>query len=411
MSLDFLALITFLVALVVIGARLGFSSLGDLGEDGSRSSLRFLGDTGTPFILIGALIGPHVLNLLSERVLSELSLVLMLSFGAIGFLYGSHFEWRRMKRFPLRMYAAGLWESVFTLAVVALASWLALPLIHERVDPSLRLAMSFAMGACAAGTAPAGVFLLAATRSVRRADIQALRFFAAIDDLPGLVAFGVIFSLSAPFSADQLLEGWQRLLLSVGIGLLMGTLSHWLFPSANDARDNTLVLLAMAALGAGSAALLRLSPLFVAVIAGIVFSNLSPRKESAYGLLASRERSLYALFLLIAGAMFRFETTRVLWVLVPTYVVVRGLAKLAGAFLGRELFLSATRVSRRVGAGLLFQGGMPLVMAVHIDHSLRVPLTYLVMTTFVIAVFINDLGANSIAAAMLKRRARPRARH
>jgi hypothetical protein len=405
MSLDFLLLLTFLATLVVIGSRLGFSSLEHV--EGPRSPLRVLGDTGTPFVLIGAIMGPQVLNLLSTQVLSELDLVLLLGYGAIGFLYGSHFEWRRLKRFPARMYWAGLLQSTFTVGVVSLVSWLAIPLIHEVVVPRLRLTVALAMGACAGGTAPAGVFLLAASRSVRRADIQALRFFAAIDDLPGVMALGVIFSLLNPLPAGQL-EGWQSMLLALAIGLLMGGLTHWLFPTAGDVRDNTLMLIGVSALGAGSAALLGISPLFVAVVAGALFANLSPRKESAYGLLASRETTLYALFLLIAGAMFRFETARVLWVLVPTYVLVRGLAKILGAYLGRQLFLASSQVSRQVGAGLLFQGGMSLVMAVHVDHSLQMNLTYIVMTTFVLAVFINDLAATSLARAALRRRTRAR---
>ena len=102
--------------------------------------------------------------------------------------------------------------------------------------------------------------------------------------------------------------------------------------------------------------------------------------------------------------MFRFESTRWLWLMVPTYVVVRGVAKVLGAFIGRQMFLPSTSVSKNVGAGLLFQGGMPLVVAVHVDHSFGEPLTNLVMTTFVLAVFLNDLVATAFARAALQPR-------
>lgn len=402
MRLEYLFLLSFLAALVLVGARLGFSSLDSVS--GRFSGFRVLSETGTPFIVIGALVGPQVLNLLSAELLRELSSILILGLGIIGFLYGSHFEWRRMRRFTPRMYGAGITESTFTLCLVTAVCWCAVPLFHPEASQSLRLAVSLSLGVCASGTAPAGVFLLAASRRVRRADIQVLRFFAAIDDLPGLIVLGVLFSFLVPRLGSSLLEGWQRLLMTLAAGVLTGAITHWLFPRSGDERQNTLVLLGMAALGAGSAALLRVSALFVGVIAGLLFANLSPRKESAYGLLASREHSLYAVFLLVAGAMFRFESTRWLWLMVPTYVVVRGVAKVFGAFIGRQVFLPSTNVSKNVGAGLLFQGGMPLVIAVHVDHSFGEPLSNLVMTTFVLAVFLNDLVATAFARAALQPR-------
>ena len=402
MRLESLTLLFFLAALVVVGARLGFSSLDSL--NGRFSGFRVLAETGTPFIAIGALVGPQVLNILSAELLRELSSLLILGFGLIGFLYGSHFEWRRMRLFPSRLYWAAAFQSVFTLGVVALVYWVAIPWMHPGTDRMLALAVALAMGACAAGTAPAGVFLLAASRRVRRADIQVLRFFAAVDDLPALVMLVVIFSMVYPGEAPLLLVGWQRLLLPLALGLLIGLVTHWLFPTSGDERQNTLILLGMAAAGSGASALLAVSPLFVGVVAGIMFGNLSTRKESAYGLLASREHSFYAVFLLVAGAMFRFKGTRALLVLAPAYVLVRGLAKVGGGYLGRQLFMRHTRVSKSIGAGLLSQGGMPLVLAVHFEHSLGVSLTYLVMTSFLVAVLINDVLASSIATAILRRR-------
>lgn len=402
MKLDFLLLAAFVAAVVLIGARLGFGRHREAASWGKVSRLRALTDTGSIFILIGALTGPQLLNLLSAEFVDELSPILMVGFGGIGFLYGSHFEWRRMRRFSRKLYYAGFAQSCFSLLVVAFVTWFALPLLHQGATPALRLTVALALGICAGGTAPAGVFLLAGTRDVRHADIQALRFFSAIDDLPPILVLGIVFSAVYPLLIPSPLAGWQRLVLAVGTGVLMGAVTHWVFPDTGDVRHNTLMLFGMAASVAGAAALLQLSPLFVSVIAGMVFANLSPRKESAYGLLASRERTLYAVFLLVAGAMFRFAGTRVLLVLVPVYVVVRGLAKVAGGYLSRQLFLRDSRISKRIGAGLLFQGGMPLVMAVHFEHSLRISLTFMVMTTFVLAVFINDLAATPIASALLR---------
>jgi Kef-type K+ transport system membrane component KefB len=164
------------------------------------------------------------------------------------------------------------------------------------------------------------------------------------------------------------------------------------------------ILLGVAALTAGAADLLGLSPLFVAVVAGVAFANLSPRKESAYGLMASREQILYAVFLLIAGAMFGFERGRLLWLMVPGYALMRAAAKLCGGLLGRALFLPRAELSRGIGAGLLFQGGLPVVIAVHFEHAHgKMVALPLFMTIFILGVVINDMVARRVAVAVLKR--------
>ena len=50
--------------------------------------------------------------------------------------------------------------------------------------------MAAALGICAAGTAPAGVFLLERDRRIARSDLRALKFFSAVDDLPAILALG-----------------------------------------------------------------------------------------------------------------------------------------------------------------------------------------------------------------------------
>ena len=72
MRLEYLFLLSFLAALVLVGARLGFSSLDSIS--GRFSGFRVLSETGTPFIIIGALVGPQVLNLRVCRATSRAQL-------------------------------------------------------------------------------------------------------------------------------------------------------------------------------------------------------------------------------------------------------------------------------------------------------------------------------------------------
>jgi hypothetical protein len=232
--------------------------------------------------------------------------------------------------------------------------------------------------------------------------VHALRFFSAVDDLPSLVLLGLMGALFHPSMGQGLAwGGWLALTLGLGAGL--GLVAHWLFPASEERRESTLILLGIIALGAGSAALLRVSPLFVTVLSGMVFANLSSRKESAYGVLAEHEHSLYAVFLLVAGMIFRFDWT-LLAVLVPAYLVVRGLAKVVGGYLGWRLFLWPSNIHPLIGAGLLFQGGMALAIAVSFERAQGADLALQVTTTLVLAVVINELLGPFLAGVVLGRR-------
>ena len=413
-----------LAVLVVAGTRLGF---------GNRSLPRLLGpvvETGAVFILLGALIGPVGANLLTASLLAQLSPLVVIGLGWIGFLYGSHFEWRLVRRYPGPLYAAALFQAVFSFAVVAGASWLLLTYLLAGAFPGPeRLAAALVLGICASGTAPAGVFHLTSRRRLASGDLNALRFFAAVDDLPGLLLLGLMgaFTVIAPAGGPALAEAtamaeatapagglalapWLRLLLSLGLAVAMGVglglLTHWLFPDAGDIRHSSLILLGIVALGAGAAALLGLSPLFVMVLAGMVFANLSTRKESAYGLLAEREHTLYVVFLLVAGMLFRFEWT-VIFLLTPAYLVLRWLGKLVGNYAGSRVFLPRGEISPWIGTGMFFQGGMALAIAVSFQHAFPIPFEQQVTAAIVMGVLVGDLLAPPLAGLALGARRNP----
>lgn len=392
-------LLAALTVLVLVGARTGF------GKSAVPAALRPLVDTGTVFIGVGAALGPFGANVFTEGLLAQLSPVIVIGLGWIGFLYGSHLEWRLMRRYAPMLYAAAMVESVAVFAVVAAASWGLLTLwLGRHLPGSERLAAALILGVCAMGTAPAGIFQLSARSGLHPEDLNVLRFFSAVDDLPALVLLGLMGAFLRPETVDGFAAApltW--LAFSVGIGVGLGIITHWLFPRQDDVRQNTLVLLGIVSLGAGAAVMLHLSPLFVTALAGITFANLSPRKERAYGLLQASEQQLYVVFLLVAGLLLRLDATP-LYVLAPAYLVLRGLGKLAGGWAAQRAFLRKSGVNPLIGGGLLFQGGMALAMAVSFQRTHLAQLDSQVTTSIVLGVVVFELIGPAVAVRALARR-------
>lgn len=399
MNLELLGVVAALVVTGLLASRLGF------GARGLPTGVQLLLSTGTPYIFVGVLVGPQGLGVVTPNFLHELGPIVIIGFGWIGFLYGTHFEWRRLRRFKPRMYLAGFSESLLTLGGVSFVAWLLLPIVEPGMQPVLRMAASFGLGICAAGTAPAGVFMLARRGGVSRADIDLLKFFSAIDDLPAILGLGILFAVLAP----ELVSGFggiRAIVIGVVLGGVLGLVAHLLMPMTRKWRRHAFVIiLGMAALCAGAAELMGLSPLFVSVVGGMVFTNLSPRKEDIYGLMVKRESTLYAVFLIVAGALLRFEATRVVLVVAPLYVLLRAASKIVGARLG-ALVADKASTHPLLGVGLLFQGGLGLVVAVQLDYSAVVTVSRLFMTTVVFAVVINDVLGAPLAHRLLDK-ARP----
>ena len=402
MTTGTLLLLGALAALAIAAPRLGFRT------SDMRPTLRAILDTGAVFIFVGALLGPQAGGLFTQATLVQLSPLLVLGLSWIGFLFGSHFEWRLLRRYPPGIFAAGFLIAGCVLALVAGATWWLLPhLLPGALPPRARLEAALVLGMCASGTAPAGVFRLTTRRLLTRENLNALRFFAAVDDLPAIVALGVLHAFLRPGGeASAAAWGWFWLALSIVMGLTLGLLTHWIFPKGDDVRHNFLTLLGVTALGGGAAASLGLSPLFVSALAGAGFANLSPRKEMAYGLLAEREHSLYVVFLLVAGMLLR-PHWGVVFVLAPAMLLLRVSGKLAAGALSWRIFLARSRLSPWIGAGLLFQGGLAMTLAISFVRSDGSTLLHEVATAVVVTVLVSELLAPYAAARALGRRPAP----
>ena len=120
--------------------------------------------------------------------------------------------------------------------------------------------------------------------------------------------------------------------------------------------------------------------------------------------MAAPAHTLFAIFLLLAGALLQFSLQGYLIAAAFVYVVIRAAAKVAGARLGRRLFMSGKHLHPWLGTGMLFQGGVSLVIAIELAHHLPEAAGAPILTVVVAAVFINELLGNGLAGIALATR-------
>jgi Kef-type K+ transport system membrane component KefB len=376
-----------------------------LGES-RYPGIRLLAKTSLFFLVLGALIGPSGFQLIEPEVLKQMSPIVVIGLGWIGFLYGSTLEYRSLRKFRSQLFWTAFGEALVTFALVGLSCAILHRLGMLAWDPPAYLLLA----STAACTAPLQR-LMGTAADQEGATVRLAHFCSRLDDLPGILALGIIFSVTPPRIGDSALFSFLFwFTVQVVLGAVLGWVTDYLYHSIEtadgktDPGELTLVFFGMLCLSSGFAAYLQLSPLFVGVVMGMVFANHSEHAESLAGSLAEKEHTVFVLFLLVSGCNWPFRGFNA-WLPLLVYLLVRIMGKVVGSFFSRRLFLSdegqgdAHQASERFGLALVPQGGLAVAMVVSYMWSFSSSSAAWAINIVHISVIVNDL----IAPYLLKR--------
>jgi hypothetical protein len=364
--------------------------------------------TGAPLVLLGVLLGPGI-GVLEPAVLATLAPVTALAIGWIGAVFGSHFEWRLVRRIPRAGWNIVLAQAAAVFGLVALAAWLFArwrPELAAAWTPSLPAILTLAAAATVSG--PAAVALVARGAGARPTLANAIGLAAALDTAFGVLGFTVALALLHPHQpALGVALAWGVWLLqAVAGGILTGALFLWL-ARAEPGSDSGLWLLGTLLLGAGVGYAADLSPFVVCAIAAGFMVTLSPQRRRVQQALRAWEPPIYAILLIIAGALLRLPTP---WLLVAAAVLaaLRVLGRWAPVRWTRG-FLGAASLPRDGGLASVAQGAIAVALGVDFYLAQRGGAAGSVVTTVVLGMVCARLAAPPLMARALALRSPPAA--
>jgi hypothetical protein len=350
------ALVIILVALV--GARFSFAT------ESVPLGPRLLFRTGTHFLIIGFLIGPSGLGVVTAEATRQLLPFLALGLGWVGFHFGLQLDRDSLRRFraPYHVFAIGQAVLAFTLFLGV--GWMALA-IAGFTDRTAHLLLLGA-ASTAAVTAPAGIAMVSSNFLVKGRVRDLLLFVGSVDAWLGIVALQVGYSFyradSVARDAGALSELSFFLAVALGLGILCGIVFLWLVRVRPTSEELVLYLLGICAFSAGAALQWGLSPLFVAMVMGAIVANMARDRERISVVLRRWEKPVYVTFLLLAGALLQVPS----WWVFPcalAYALLRFVSKTVAAAVMVSLTPFDPGVPRRIGLGLIPQGGISIAMA------------------------------------------------
>ncbi|OLC99768.1 MAG: hypothetical protein AUI89_08205 [Gemmatimonadetes bacterium 13_1_40CM_3_65_8] len=248
-------------------------------------------ETGVPFVLLGALLGPG-LGILDGRTLRVLDPLTALGIGWVGASFGARLEWRMLRRVSGRTWLVGAALAVPVLLTTGATAWA----LARSVQP---------LGDAWGRPFPAVALILAgaATTAASWRGQKLGRRNALLDTAFGTAAAAVGVAWYHPHLALRSIA--LTVLAAAALGGLFAGFVRW-----QDDRTDVGVGVALTGVivaGAGFTYATQLSPFVVCALIAALGVSFSPAavRVSVQRALRRWEVPLYAAFLIIAGALLQ----------------------------------------------------------------------------------------------------------
>lgn len=317
----------------------------------------------TGFMIVGILLGPQVLGLLTPELLDRLSVAEPLALGLVVFLIGEKLTMR-----VLATHHRSVWTIVSLNLVLpaAFVAWIAMRLAPGDVVLATLLAVIAVSGA------PATLMAVLAERKRKSQASDTLLAVSAVDNVATVVAFSVavpylLWSMGVHASVGFAV--W-RTLSSIGGALLVGVAGGLVIATllANVRERGELLVLGLTgvlltvALARALDAALLLAPLAAGVTVAAV-SERRGRPGRVFRAVRTIEYPVYVVFFTIAGAELKLDAVVAGGVLMLGYIVARSAGKFLAGFGGSLLGGARAADGAWMGLAMLPQAGVAVGLA------------------------------------------------
>ena len=315
----------------------------------------------TGYLIGGLLIGPSVLNLVTEGQLESLSFVSSIALGFIAFSIGGEFKMSYFKRVGLTPIIIAIFESLMAVFMVTGT------LILFGFDK----AFSIVLGAIAAATAPAATIMVIKQYKAKGSLTETLLSVVALDDAVALIAFGVAVAISQminnPSGANllsQIASPVIEILMSLVIGGILGFLLVLpvRFYKDDASRQSLIYIFIFIALYIASKG--GYSDLLTIMAMGAVFANLCNESLKLMRIADVMTPPIFMAFFVISGADLKLSILPSIGLVGIIYVVIRSVGKVLGASIGAILSKSDANIRKYLGFALLPQAGVAIGLTV-----------------------------------------------
>jgi Kef-type K+ transport system membrane component KefB len=328
-----------------------------LGVVGGKIARRLKAPQVTGYLLMGLVMGPSFLDILTEQQIRQVHLVNDIALGLILFAIGGVFHIEKFRLIGKKILYLTFAESFGAMILVMIAALI----LADSVPKGILL------GVIAIATAPGATLLVLREYNSRGPLTDYTLSVVALNNMLCIVLFSLAFAGvhigEGMEIGAALLEPLKEIAGALVIGGVVGAaLSFW------ESRIDNLPELLLAIIGGvlvstGAAITLEISPLLPAMIAGAVTANFSKMHRLVYVELRQAEQPFFIAFFVLSGAALQVEYLPRLGLLGLAYLILRVAGKFAGIRLVARRVGAPDVIRRNLGLALVPQAGVALGLA------------------------------------------------
>nr|WP_284709394.1 cation:proton antiporter [Marinobacter sediminum] len=350
----------------------------------------------TLLLLVGALAGPEVLDLVPARVSDSFRLVTELTLAMVGFLLGERMSFR-----DLRQGREAIIVSLVVTLMTALLIFVAIWTVTQNLPASLLLA------AIATATDPAATLDVMRETASRGPLTRVVAQVVAIDDAWGAILFSILLVFAELFSGNgvSLFEtigyGVYEVLGAMLLGVLLGLPMAWMTGRLKPGEPMLLESAGFVFLAAGIAGSLDVSYLLTCMTLGVTVANRAHHHVRPFRSIEGIIEPFLATFFFLAGFGLDWEVLPTLGILGAVYILARVAGRVLGGYTGGVLAGSSHVVRARNGACLLPQAGVAMGLALVATH--RMPELTFVLPLIIGSTVLFELIGPPVTMYQLRR--------
>ncbi|MBC8384597.1 MAG: cation:proton antiporter [Candidatus Cloacimonetes bacterium] len=317
------------------------------------------------YIVAGAILGPDVLGIISEKQVTSLDSINLVVLSLIGLAIGGELRFKELKKLGKSIILIVLFEAFGAFILVGITSAIILKSIP----------MGLIFGSLASATAPAGTVEVIKQYRAKGEFTTTLYAVMGLDDIIALLLFtislplAIILMVGTKSGSDvsifhALLHSGIEVALSVGIGLLIGFLIIPLAKLIHDRVTLLLFILGIVLITCGISEYLKISPILLNMTVGIVLVNRnSIISRKIFQTLGDWSPPMYVWFFVLIGTRLNISLITKYSLLVGIYVLTRSFGKWSGTFLGGTISKAPKKIKNFLGLALMSQAGVAVGLA------------------------------------------------
>lgn len=315
------------------------------------------------FMIVGALLGPSLFNLLNVKIQNNLSFITDICLGFVALSIGIELRFTTLKQQGWGMMLIIFMESFMAFIFVTLFIWLV----------TKDLAMALILGSIAPASAPAGTVAVIQEFKAKGPLTQALYTVVGFDDGLGIVIFGFASAFAKSVIMNEagfanqsawvvLLQPLKEIGLSVLVGIALSFIFKLITFKLKGAEDIFIIAFAIVIIGAGVSSFLNLSLILTNLIIGMAIVNsTSPLFiNKVTNKIADIMPLLFVLFFILAGANLHIKALPQMGLVGVIYILGRTSGLMGGAWFGSLLGKAEPVIRKYLGLGILSQAGVAI---------------------------------------------------